>query len=493
MSAVVSMSAELHIDTVLERLVAAGCDLTHASYGALGVLGPHGGLRSFVHRGMDADTVSSIGSLPRGRGVLGHLVSQPRPLRLHDLSHHPSSVGFPPLHPRMQTFLGVPVRARGVIFGNLYLTDKEAGDDFTAHDEQVALALAAAAGIALDHAHAYGQVQEHEQWLETAAGCTLALTSAHSHADGVAKVVELLRDRTAATVVRLHEGPDRPPSVGPDQVPTMRRLTDGADLGVPGDTWALCVPLGRGDRRIGTLVLCWPAGDQQTAPMCDLSGVAGFGDQLALALVVAEAQANRARLAVLEERERIARDLHDMVIQRLFAIGLHVQAAAQDAPPDVARGLESVVDALDTTIKDVRATIFRMGAGTADGADALRSRIDAEVVAARRALGFVPRLRTDGVTVGLPRDLDEDVVAVIREGLSNVARHARAREAGVRVEVGDELAVEVSDDGIGIPAEASRRSGLANLAERARRRGGAMTVAPRPEGGSLVRWSVPLH
>lgn len=492
MDAVVSMTADLDMATVLERFVAAGCSLTGARYGALGVLGEHGGLQEFVYQGIDAQTALLIGHLPEGRGVLGHLSTQPDVLRLHDLADHPSSVGFPANHPPMQTFLGVPVRARGAVFGNLYLTDKigpsGAPVDFTAGDEQVAVALAAAAGVAVGHARAYHQAREHELWLETAAAASSWLTGDLPRDEALRAVLAKVQESARATGAALFGEDDELPSPLAEELagvwPVLRELEDA--------TWALALPLRSGDRWVGALTVSWPAGG---APRLDLPSIAGFGEQLALALDVADAQADRARLAVLEDRERIARDLHDMVIQRLFAIGLDVQgAAAQDAVrPEVARRLEAAVDDLDETIKDVRTTIFRLGARAGGGAGTgLRHRIDAEVVGARQTLGFLPRLRTDGVTATVPDDVVEDAVAVVREALANVARHARAQDVVVRVEVGSDLVVEVQDDGVGIPADVARRSGLANLENRAARRGGSVVAEALPEGGTHLRWSVPL-
>ncbi|KQY47888.1 GAF domain-containing sensor histidine kinase [Cellulomonas sp. Root137] len=497
MGAVVSMSAELDIATVLERLVSAGCTLTGARYGALGVLGDHGGLQEFVYRGIDDETARRIGHLPEGKGVLGHLVSSPHPLRLHDLADHPSSVGFPQNHPPMHTFLGVPVLARGAVFGNLYLTDKEGHADFTARDEQVAVALAAAAGVALGHARAYRQARQHELWLETAAACSSTLTSGLPRDDAVTSVLARVRQSSGAHTSRLYGlTDDLPPEIEPDLAgrwPVLRKVADGADVGEDGTAWVLAVPLRSAERWIGALALAWPAGDTTTAPEPDLPSIAGFAEQLALAFDVADAQSDRARLAVLEERERIARDLHDMVIQRLFAIGLDVQGAAQEVVhPDVARRLEGAVDDLDETIKDVRTTIFRLSARGGATGSGLRNRIDAEVVNARHGLGFMPRLRTDGVTATVPEDIAEDAVAVVREALSNIARHAHAHEVVVRVVVGLDLLIEVQDDGIGVPAEVAMRSGLANLEYRAVRRGGALVVTALPEGGTHLQWSVPL-
>ena len=231
MDAVVSMSTDLDIATVLDRLVAAGRALTGASYGALGVLGPHGGLQEFVHSGLDAATVARIGDLPQGRGVLGAVIASPHPLRLHDVADCPASVGFPPHHPTMRTFLGVPVRARGAVFGNLYLTDKRSGADFTARDEQVAMALAASAGVALEHARAYRRVREHERWLEQAAACTAALTSGRPLEEAVAEVGALVRAATGAAEVRLHVRADDLPDAAADdlsgRVPVVRRAVAG--------------------------------------------------------------------------------------------------------------------------------------------------------------------------------------------------------------------------------------------------------------------------
>lgn len=498
MNAVISLSSTLDTATVLERLVEAGCHLTGARYGALGVLGEHGGLIEFVHRGIDDETVKLIGALPTGKGVLGHLSTSPHAIRLHDLSEHPDSVGFPAHHPPMHTFLGVPVRARGEAFGNLYLTEKTGPDgqprDFTARDEQLANALAAAAGVAVGHARAYRRAREHELWLEAAAACSEALTSGIPRPTALAVVRARVGAVAEASAVMLHD--DVPPGLEEDltgHVPVLHRLANGIDLGLEGPVWVLAVPLRSGERWVAALTACWPGPEGELEPQVDLPSVAGFAEQLALAMDVAEAQADRARLAVLEERERIARDLHDMVIQRLFAIGLDVQGAAQDAVrADVARRLEGAVDDLDETIKDVRTTIFRLGARGGSTAG-LRHSIDAEVVRSRQALGFLPRLRIEGVTATVPDHISSDAVAVTREALANVARHARAREVVVRLFIGTDLLVEVQDDGVGIPVDVARRSGLANLEERARRRGGSISIEPVADGGTLLSWSVPLQ
>lgn len=502
MDAVVSVSSEMETATVLERLVAAACQLTGASYGALGVLGEPGELREFVSHGIDADTRRRIGALPQGRGILGHISDVPRVLRLHDLTDHPASVGFPPHHPSMRTFLGLPVRASDGVYGNLYLTDKRGADgavvDFTDADEEIVLALASAAGVAVDHARTYRVARQHERWLEAAAACTAILTGEVPVEQVSDQVVDCVQEvagaRGGALYVRDADLPGAPAgSALRGSEPAVLAAPDGAAVGVPGPAWLLAVPLRSGDRWIGAVLLGWPRDAGRTGPQLDLTMVTGFGDQLALALDVAAAQADRARLAVLEERERIARDLHDMVIQRLFAIGLSVQATAQDeVREDIARRLDVAVDELDETIKDIRAAIFRLGSRSSSGAFGFRHQIDAEVVQARAHLGFLPRLRTDGVTAVVPREIGRDAVAVVREALANTARHAQARSALIKVSVGDELVVEVRDDGVGLPRALTRRSGLANMEERAARHGGSLRLAAAAGGGTLLTWRVPL-
>lgn len=499
MDAVVSVSSELDLATVLERLVTAACRLTGARYGAIGVLAAGGGLREFVSHGIDPATRQAIGPPPRGRGLLGHLVDVPHPLRLHDLTAHPAAGGFPPDHPPMRTFLGVPVRASGEVYANLYLTDKGGADgavDFTSADEETVVALAAAAGVAVAHARTYRLAQQHERWLEAAAAGTAALTGESPVGVAVEVVIDRARDLTGAPVGALFtHAADLPQDAAGAALRGTEPVVirgDGAGLGRSGPAWLLAVPLRSGERWIGALLLGWPLEGAVASPAVELALVAGFAEKVALALDVAAAQADRARLAVLEERERIARDLHDMVIQRLFAIGLSVQATAQDAVRvDIARRLDVAVDELDETIKDIRSAIFRLGSRSQEGLG-FRHQIDAEVVSARTHLGFLPRLRTDGVTAVVPRDIGEDAVAVVREALANTARHARASEAVVRVSVGDDLVVEVQDDGVGPPGGVIRRSGLANMEARAVRSGGSLRLDRAPRGGTVLTWRVPL-
>lgn len=502
MDAVVTMSSKMDIETVLARLVVVACRLTGARYGALGVLGEHGGLREFVTHGVDTATRARIGRLPRGRGVLGHLIDHPELLRLHDLTQHPASVGFPPHHPPMHTFLGLPVSARGEVYGILYLTDKLDEDgavvDFTPRDERAVVALAAAAGVAVDHARTYRLTRDHESWLEAAAACTRVITGGEVGDATDALVLDVVRrvagapvgvvwrawDDVPAAVAGLVQGTDRPALVPVD---------DGREIGLDGPAWYLAIPLSSSDRWTGALLLGWPRAEGEAGPQVEMGSVSGLADQVALAYDVVAAQADRGRLAVLEDRDRIARELHDMVIQRLFAIGLTLQAASTEVTsPAVARRLEEAVDDLDDTIKEIRSSIFRLAARSRGDDLGLRRRVDVEVVRARRHLGFLPRLRVEGVTTDVPGTVTDDAVAVVREALANTGRHAHARAAVVDVVVGDRLEVRVSDDGVGLPAEVTRSSGVANMTERAERHGGWLRLEPGAAGGAVLTWSVPL-
>lgn len=515
LDAVVAVSSDLDLPAVLERIVSTACLLVGARYGAMGVLGADGRLVEFVTEGIDEELRRRLGPPPQGHGVLGLLIEDPRPLRLHEIAEHPRSVGFPPGHPPMRSLLGVPVRTRDEVFGNLYLTEKQgAGQgprDFTQVDEEVMVALASAAGIAVENARLYELSRQREQWLGAAARSITPISGGVDDATTV-MVAEAARAAGADVALLLREVPGAGGVDGGLEVaaafglgvgdPFGARLTRYAAeaakprepvvrelAGAPG-TSAVLLPLWAAERLHGVLVLgwrAWAAGPRHL----DLELARSFADQAALALVVAAAQRDRARLAVLEDRDRIARDLHDLVIQRLFAVGLTVQSAAREELPVQLRDrLDSVVDDLDATIKDVRTAIFRLH--DRPGASSLRQDVDAEVLVARAALGFLPRLHTEGALSTVPPDVQADVVAVVRETLANAARHAHARTVTVVLSAAEELDVKVSDDGRGPPDADHPTSGLANLAERARARGGSMRVTPTELGGTLVHWSVPL-
>jgi signal transduction histidine kinase len=357
-----AIGADLDLTATLRRIVEAATHLADARYGALGVLDPsRTALSEFITVGIDAETRARIGELPKGHGILGLLIRDPRPLRLPDLREHADSFGFPPGHPPMRSFLGVPISVRGEVFGNLYLTDKQSDEVFSDIDEELVVALAAAAGVAIDNARLHARVRD---------------------------------------------------------------------------------------------------------------------------------------LALLEDRERIAMDLHDTVIQQLFAVGLSLQGTLRLLDDvDARRRIELAVADLDSTIKRIRSTIFALDTPAALAGRSLRREVLDVTSEMRPALGFEPRVSFEGPVDTITRDrLVDEVVAVVREALSNVARHAHADRVDVRVDVsGDAVVVEVTDNGIGPPAETRTGGhGLRNLRSRAERLGGTFSVRPGAERGVTVEWCVPL-
>lgn len=361
LDAILTVGSDLDLPAVLRRIVESATDLVGATYGALGVLDDtRSRLAQFITVGIDDETHRRIGKLPEGHGILGLLIVEAKPMRLPDLRAHPDSFGFPPNHPPMTSFLGVPIRVRDDVFGNLYLTDKKGAKAFSDVDEELAIGLAAAAGVAIENARLH---------------------------------------------TRLHE------------------------------------------------------------------------------------------LGMLEDRERIARDLHDIVIQRLFATGLSLQGSVRlvrsDVDAAVAR-IESAVDELDLTVKHIRSAIFGLEASRLAGA-ATRDQVVVLVREASRALGFEPRVLFDGpVDAALAERGTTALVATLREALSNVARHAHASRVEVEVVAGVDVCLRVLDDGVGLPAgDLVTGNGLRNMRVRATELGGTMSVAPGPEGGTLLEWRIP--
>jgi signal transduction histidine kinase len=540
-SAVVAVAAGLELGATLRRIVQAAVDLVDAEYGALGVLGQDGRLTEFVHVGIDQATQATIGDLPQGHGILGLLVRHPTPIRLDDLTTHPSSVGFPPGHPVMKSFLGVPVRVRGQVFGNLYLTDKRGAEGFSTADERIVTALAAAAGVAIDNARLYERSRMRERWQAAVAQMhaavlegadagdvlTLATTRAaellHTRAGAVAlpspagllrvEIViadpQLERPRSRWQVLTAADHADLP-DLGPwrgspldEHGPIARCFASGEEVeGLetvltvdgPAQLHVLALPLRTPDDVLGVLALVQFPGAQLTSDQRELAtNVAG---QAALALMLARGRSEQERLVLLEERDRIARDLHDLVIQRLFATGISLSGAARvpQTPEKVVDRLESAVDALDTTVKEIRATIFELHQPVGAAADGLRGRVLEEAAASAVVLGHAPSTRFSGtVDASVDDTLAADLLGALREALANVAKHARAERVEVLVAVVDDsLLLQVTDDGIGVPNELNRRSGLLNLAERAVRYGGTCTLTAAPQGGSVLTWRVPL-
>ncbi|WP_439681440.1 sensor histidine kinase [Embleya sp. MST-111070] len=530
LEAVLTVGSDLDLEIVLRRIVESAASLVDAEYGALGVIGEEERLSRFLTVGLAPETIREIGPYPTGRGILGLLIRDPRPLRLHNLNEHPESFGFPANHPPMNTFMGVPIRIRDTVFGNLYLTDKRGGADFDEDDEAVLRTLAAAAGVAIDNARLYDDVRRRERWLAASSDLTRSLLSGEPPADVLRSFTAAIREMADADLVTLavpvHGSADGDlvveAAAGPlaDRVrglvlsgestlmgkvfgsgETITRTdlardpgavvahTAEVDLGS-----AFLLPLGTPDSIRGVLQVANRAERPQLSDAV-LRMVTGFADHAALALEIAERRRDAELLTVLQDRDRIARDLHDLAIQRLFATGMTLQSATRFIDhPEALERVETAVDALDDTIKVIRSTIFSLKARNRDTGTGLRARCLREVDTATQTLGFAPTLRVDGLLdTSVPENVATHLIAVLREALANAARHAHANRVEVHVETDDKhVRLRVRDDGVGPPASATRDSGLGNMRERAETLGGTCSFGPAPDGGALVEWRIPL-
>jgi signal transduction histidine kinase len=520
------------LEATLHDIVQAAVRHVDAGYGAMGVLTPDGRrLDRFVIVGMGPEDRDRIGRPPTGHGILGLLVTDPTTHRLDDLGEHPGSTGFPAGHPPMRSFLGVPVRVGESIFGNLYLTEKSTGGPFTPADVEVAQALAAVAGMAIENARLAERAETRRRWGLAATEMATALLSgadpdqvlravstrvstltdsdmagvlapsvdddetmtivagvgpAASDIEGVRIAMgrgSYLAQVKEAAVPRLIEDVSIAPVLGLN-TPTAIEVTAGFGP-------AMLAPLGQSPTR-GLLVVMRSAGREPFSPD-DLDLLSAFAAQASVVLELARAQQRERRLQVQTDRDRIARDLHDHVVQRIFATGLaldRISRSLEKTSPEVAARIGERVDDLDGTIARIRSSIFE-----------LQEADDASPVAVRRRIGEVVRSVTDGHDLrpvlrirneveDLPSDLVPDVVAVVGELVTNVVRHAHASRLTVAVTVSDAVSVVVTDDGLGLPS-ITVRSGLANLADRAERRGGRMSTTSG-NSGTEVSWVVPL-
>jgi signal transduction histidine kinase len=504
--AVMAISSDLDLHNVLSRIVEAATTLTGARYGALGVVGPENYLVDFVTTGIGEDDHRRIGDLPHGRGILGLLISEPRPIRLKDLTDHPSSYGFPPHHPPMGSFLGVPVRIRGTVFGNLYLTEKDGGGEFTDTDEQLVVALAGVAGVVIENARAYGLSERRREWLEAAAALPESLQLPidwESYLTEVAATARRAAGAVATAIVDTDGAHVLALVCEPDAEDEIRRcldvvLAEVTDLEIidpvdvdAGALVATIVPLRTHLARGGLLISCYGAAQVRLRDFDDRDLLRSFTDYAALTLDRGQAMSEREELAVVSDRERIARDLHDVVIQRLFATGMQLQAAAMRAvSDDVRERVERSVGELDATIRDVRATIFEL---QMPSAGSVRSELRALVREYRPVLGFAAELRIKGpVDTAVTEPMRESLLKVLREALSNVSRHAHATHVEIVAGVADgHFVLTVDDDGVGV-ATIGQRSGLENARARAAALGGDLELDRSPLGGARLLWSVPL-
>ncbi|MBQ1096423.1 GAF domain-containing protein [Streptomyces sp. b94] len=527
-----SVGSGLELHSTLNRICETAADLSNARYAAIGVAAEDGdGLADFVHHGVDEATVRRIGHLPDGRkGLLGALIRDPEPFRLTDLSEDPRSCGFPEHHPPMRSFLGVPIRVQGEIFGNLYLTDKHAGEPFNDYDLAMVRVLATEAGIAIGNARLYEAARQRERWIDGSVAVTTALLSGGDIDDALQVVAEQARrlSGAAAGIVLLptdgggleiaavaaeHPTNDLgrviPPDNGivaellagralfVDDAATDPRLEAGP---VRAYGPVMLLPLCRDGRVLGSLVMPRARGGH---PFTRAERALGdrFASQAALALMMADAQRDRERLAVYEDRDRIARDLHDLVIQRLFATGMMLESAQRrSVVPEMRDGVGEAVGELDVTIQEIRSAIFALRQ-PAEAPVGLRTRVLREITMAAVPLGFTPSHRFVGpVDAAVGELTGKNLIAALRETLSNAFRHAHATRIEVVVDATATLAggrrgvrLTVADDGVGI-SEGGRRSGLHNLERRAETVGGGSRLGPgigADGAGTTVLWEAP--
>ncbi|WP_406835169.1 GAF domain-containing protein [Streptomyces sp. AHU1] len=529
LEAVLAVGRELNLEQVLHHIVEAAAALVDAEYAALGVIGPDGRRLSAFHTvGVSEEQIADIGSYPKGHGILGELIRHPVPLRLAKISDHPSSYGFPAHHPPMNTFLGVPIRVRDQVFGNLYLTEKQGGALFNEEDVSVTQTLAVAAGIAIDNARLYEESRLRERWLQANAEITHSLMSGVERTGVLALIAERAGELTGSDLaavavpmegtrslaVEIAVGVDAEahrglvlamdktlmglafsgasPVASTDVTQDERISPEPPRFGGLGP--AVAVPIGAGDADLRGVVLLARRIGRPVFSVTETETLQAFAGQAAIAMELAERRQDAEQVAVLKDRDRIARDLHDLAIQRLFATGMTLQSAGrfiehEEAAERVARA----VDDLDETIKIIRSTIF--GLRTREGAGEAGLRAGAVRVAGEAAqiLGFAPGLRMEGLLdTDVPKEIADHVMAVLSEALTNIARHAQANRADVLLATdGREVRLSVADNGVGIPAD-GRRSGLRNMAERAEQLGGELELGEPEGGGTILVWRVPV-
>ncbi|MFI9404099.1 GAF domain-containing protein [Nocardia sp. NPDC052316] len=520
--AMLAVTSGLDLDETLRTIVRTATSLVDARYGALAVRGHDQQVVQFIDEGMDDETRSAIGRLPAGHGVLGVVFNQSKPLRLDELTNHPASVGLPAHHPPMHTFLGVPVRIRGEVFGSLYLTEKAGGQPFTDDDDVLVQALAAAAGIAVDNARLYESARTRQAWIAATRDIATEFLAGNRSANVLAHVVEHARTLTGSHQSFL-AGPDEAGELavtqwcGPGAGYADKAVqTEGTALGeaftrrtplrfddagaisvglaLPEAGPLLILPLCTPDSTLGVLTTVRPVG---AAPYSDelVELTAAFTDQAALAMQLADAQLRMREMDLLADRDRIARDLHDHVIQRLFAVGITLQGAVTRATvPEVRQRLSTVVNDLQEVVQEIRTSIFDLHGGHGN---TLQQRIEQAIRQQTTETPLRSAFSVTGPLSVLEAELADHAEAVVREAVSNAVRHSGADTVAVEISVDDDLTIAVTDNGWGIPNHVVR-SGLRNLEQRAEKADGRFTVGPAGNTtddampGTRLCWSVPL-
>ena len=511
---------QLELPVVLEKIVAAAVELVGAKYGALGVVAPDGTLSEFIHVGMSDAEVRAIGHLPEGHGLLGALIDDPHPIRLAELTDDARSAGFPAHHPGMGSFLGVPVRVRSEVYGNLYLSN-QSNAAFSDEDEQLVTALAATAGIAIENARLFAETHRRQAWSAATTRFAASLLSAE---DGTAlstlagRVLEIAEadivwvlvpaaasDHLVAATARgvdeqLIEGRSFPIAgsfvAGVLEGGQPRQVNDGSwsELVMSGGRElgpVMAVPLLAPGDAHGVLVVARLAGGPRFA-LADLEMAADFAGQAGVAMALAAARADRQRMELLEDRGRIARDLHDHVIQQLFGMGLRLQGlATNDLPRSVVQALSHTVSDLDDSISQIRTAIFALSAPADAAPESVRHAVLDLATELGASMPSSPTVSFSGpVDLVVVDDLADDVIAVARECVTNIARHAQAQHSSISLAVvNGSVVLEVVDDGNGAQGS-TRRSGVHNLEVRARARLGTFSFDSN-DSGTRVIWSVP--
>lgn len=515
--------SQLELPSVLLRIVFAAAELAGAKYGGLVVLGPDGEVEDFLQVGVTDAEIEQIGSEPHLVGVLAVLLEDRRPTRLARLTDHPDFGGLPPGHPAITSFLSVPIRARGRMYGNLYLGDP-AEDAFSEEDEQLVTSLAATAGFAIENARLYSETQHRQAWASASAEITAQLLQGGSTGEALSLVasrvlalaegdnayVALLSDDMGSMTYVEAQGEDLGRAKGME-LPTEgtltarviregrpRRFTEG-ELEGRGAAYSdrygplMIIPLATPARTLGALLVTRRPGARGFSE-AELELAADFAGRASVALELGTARTDQERMLLFEERGRIARELHDRVIQLLFGTGLQLQSVLAALPPGrSADQVDAAIAGIDDALAQIRRVIFTLSTSSLPGPSTGRRRLLELLVQLGTRLGIEPTLTFEGPVDGVVDDgLAEDLLAVVSEAVTNAVKHARAREVGVTVSAdGRGLTVAVTNDG-GPFVASQRRSGLANLDERARRRGGTMTIGAYGDGGTRIRWRIPV-
>lgn len=528
LDAVVEIGSDLDLDATLRRVIVAAKRLTGARYGGLGARAADGTIGEFFHDGIDSATVALIGHPPAGKGLLGLPLYRPDALRIDDLAHHPAAVGFPEHHPRMRAFLGVPITIRGNVFGSIYLADDRPEYVFAESDEVAARALASAAGVAIDNARLFNRLRSSAKWTRASREITTALLSGvDPQVRALRLIAEHARELTDSeqAIVLVPESPDQSAAevdtllvstaVGANasevigqRIPVAEStsgavfrsgspvITDSFRHPIPGFTdvgerAAIVMPLRAKHSVVGVIAVARNA-HQPAFDTVHLGLMGDFADHAAMAITLAAAHEHARDLTILADRERIAHDLHDHVIQRLFAAGIDLQGTiARSRSSEVNSRLTRTVDSLQSVIDEIRTAIFNLQT-PAGSEGSLRQRIQLTLAQITENSDLATTLRVVGPMTAVGPDLANHAEAVVTEAVSNAVRHAGATTLTVDVTVADELAIEITDDGRGIPAAIERRSGLANIVKRAEQASGRCQFETPPQGGTKIRWSAPL-